>query len=136
MKRAGRSKALKRAQQRKMKGLKEIPSARVVIFPEENDGNAIVIESPKVFQMRVEGQTMFQVVGDVNEVPAEEVGFISQPEEKEEVIEPIVMAEIRDEDVQLVAATAGVGLEEARQALEQSNGEPAKAILALRSMGQ
>ncbi|MHA2272002.1 MAG: NAC domain-containing protein [Candidatus Hodarchaeales archaeon] len=132
MKRAGRGKALKRAQQRKMKGLKEIPSARVVIFPEEEEGNALVIDSPKVFEMRVEGQSMYQVVGDATEIPVEEIGAIPTPEED---VAPTPMIELREEDIQLVAAGAGVSLEEAKNALEQNNGEPAKAIMALRSMG-
>jgi len=133
MKRAGRSKALKRAQSRKMKGLKEVPSSRVVIFPEENEGNATVIEDPKVFQMRVEGQTMFQIVGESSEVPVDELDTIIPPKEEETVETPTTL-DISDEDVQLVAAQTGASLEEARNALEQNNGEPAKAIMALRSL--
>ncbi|MFW9915607.1 MAG: nascent polypeptide-associated complex protein [Candidatus Thorarchaeota archaeon] len=131
MKRAGRGRALKRAQQRKMKGLKEIPSARVVIFP-ETEGNALVIDSPKVFEMRVEGQSMYQVVGDATEIPVEEIGTVPTPEED---VAPAATIELREEDIQLVAAQAGVSLEEAKNALEQNDGEPAKAIMALRSMG-
>lgn len=115
-----------------MKGLKEIPSARVVIFPEENEGNALVIESPKVFEMRVEGQSMYQVVGDAAEIPVEEIGAIPAPEED---VTPAPAIELREEDIQLVAAQAGVSLEEAKNALEQNDGEPAKAIMALRTMG-
>lgn len=132
MKRAGRGKALKRAQQRKMKGLKEVPSARVVIYPEEKEGNALVIDNPKVFEMRVEGQSMYQVVGDAAEIPTEEIGAIPLPVE-EEASAPTI--ELREEDIQLVAAQAGVSLEEAKGALEQNDGEPAKAIMALRSIG-
>ncbi|MFX0115870.1 MAG: NAC domain-containing protein [Candidatus Hodarchaeota archaeon] len=134
MKRAGRAKALKRAQQRKMKGLKEVSSSRVVIFPDENSGNALVIDSPQVFQMRVEGQSMFQIVGDAAEVPVEELAMLpGRGEEEEEVPKPPLI-ELREEDIQLVAAQAGVSLDEAKSALEQNDGEPAKAIMALRSM--
>ena len=133
MKRAGRSKALKRAQSRKMKGLKEVPSSRVVIFPEENEGNATVIEDPKVFQRRVEGQTMFQIVGESSEVPVDELDTIIPPKEEEAVETPTTL-DISDEDVQLVVAQTGASLEEARNALEQNNGELAKAIMALRSL--
>jgi nascent polypeptide-associated complex subunit alpha len=134
MKRAGRSKALKRAQQRKMKGLKEVPSNRVVIFPEENEGNALVIDSPQVFQMRVEGQSMFQIVGDAAEVPVEELAMLPVRDEEEEEVSAPPLVELREEDIQLVAAQAGVSPEEAKNALEKNEGEPAKAIVALRSM--
>ncbi len=134
-KRAGRAKALQKAQSRKMKGLKEIPSDRVIILPKDNQGNAVVIDQPQVFGMRVEGQEAFQVVGSSTEIPVEDLDLqITQPLEPEEEPEPTISIDIREEDIQLVVAQTGVTLEEAKNALQQNNGEPAKAILTLRSL--
>lgn len=74
----------------------------------------IVIENPEVAVLEVQGQKIFQITG----------GNIS-----EKTIERKIM--IPEEDVQLVAQQANVSLEEARTALEQTNGDLAQAILLL-----
>ncbi|MBS7654494.1 nascent polypeptide-associated complex protein [Candidatus Bathyarchaeota archaeon] len=74
----------------------------------------IVIENPEVAVLEVQGQKIFQITG----------GNIS-----EKTIERKLM--IPEEDVQLVAQQANVSLEEARTALEQTNGDLAQAILLL-----
>ncbi|MCS7364480.1 MAG: nascent polypeptide-associated complex protein [archaeon GB-1867-035] len=76
----------------------------------------IKIPEPTVSVMKVSGQTIFQIIGEP---------IITKKEEK---------IEIPEEDIQLVAAQAGVTLEEARKALIQSEGDLAKAILMLTSM--
>lgn len=94
--------------------VKELGKAsRIVIELEDRE---IVIEDASVFQMKLENETMFQIVG----------GEVME-EREEEKYEP------SSEDVMLVAAQAGVSEEEARNALIEANGDLAKAILLLRS---
>ena len=77
----------------------------------------ITIEEPEVAMLEMQGQKIFQVTG----------GKIS---EKAAERKPSVVAE---EDVRLVADQTGKGLEEARKALEECQGDLAKAILLLQS---
>lgn len=74
----------------------------------------IVIENPEVAVLEVQGQKIFQITG----------GNISEKTIERKIIIP-------EEDVQLVAQQANVSLEEARAALEQTNGDLAQAILLL-----
>ena len=76
----------------------------------------LVIKEPHVLVMKISGQRVFQVMGEVEEIPVEE-----KP--------PAI--EIKEKDVQLVAAQAGVSLEEARKALEATKGDLAAAIIML-----
>jgi len=77
----------------------------------------IIIVEPEVSILEVQGQKMFQVAG----------GQIT-----EKGVERKVTA-VAEEDVRLVADQTGKGLEEARKALEESDGDLAKAILLLQS---
>lgn len=79
----------------------------------------IVIEAPEVAIVAVQGQKIFQVAG----------GSISEraPERKPQA------AVVSEEDAQLVAGQTGKSLEEARKALEECEGDLAKAILLLQS---
>ncbi|MEM1602160.1 MAG: nascent polypeptide-associated complex protein [Candidatus Bathyarchaeia archaeon] len=74
----------------------------------------IIIENPEVTVLDVQGQKIFQVMG----------GKIFERTVKRKVTIP-------EEDVLLVAQQANVSLEEARAALEQTNGDLAQAILLL-----
>jgi len=77
----------------------------------------IVIENPKVAVIKLQGQTMYQIVGgETKEVKMEE-------QKKETVLE---------DDVKLVAEQAGVSFEEAKKALEAAGGDLAQAILSLK----
>jgi nascent polypeptide-associated complex subunit alpha len=80
------------------------------------DRKEIIIEDPEVAVMEMQGQKIFQVTG----------GEISEKtvERKSVVLE---------EDVKLVADQASSSLEEARKALEECEGDLAKAILMLQS---
>lgn len=77
----------------------------------------IVIEGPEVAILEVQGQKIFQVTG----------GKIT-----EKALERKAVA-ISEEDARLVADQTGKSLEEAKQALEESGGDLAKAILLLQS---
>jgi len=74
----------------------------------------ILIENPEVAVLEIQGQKIFQVVG----------GEISEREIKKKIVIP-------EEDVQLVAQQAGVSLDRAKAALEQTQGDLAQAILLL-----
>lgn len=77
----------------------------------------ITIEEPEVAMLEMQGQKIFQVTG----------GKIT---EKTAERKPSGVAE---EDVRLVADQTGKSLEEARKALEECQGDLAKAILLLQS---
>ncbi len=74
----------------------------------------IVIEGPAVTSINLQGQRMYQIAG----------GKVTEKKLEEEL-------EIPEEDVLLVAQQAGVSMEKARAALEQAEGDLAKAILML-----
>ncbi|MEM1620211.1 MAG: nascent polypeptide-associated complex protein [Fervidicoccaceae archaeon] len=89
---------------------------RVIV--ERSSGKALVVERPAVAVLKMQGQTVIYVTGEVREV--------EQPKAEE-------VPEVREEDVQLVANEAGVSLEEARAALESTGGDIARAIILLES---
>lgn len=80
--------------------------------------NEIIIRNPQVTLMKVSGQDLYQVLGQAEQRPIEV---------KEEKLE------IPMEDIQLVAAQAGVSIDDAKKALEQTGGDLAQAILLLKS---
>jgi nascent polypeptide-associated complex subunit alpha len=77
----------------------------------------INIEAPEVAILEMQGQKIFQITG----------GKIT---EKAAERKPSGIAE---EDIKLVADQTGKSMEEARKALEESDGDLAKAILLLQS---
>ncbi len=89
----------------------DIPATRVIIETEEKN---IVITSPSVQKVNMMGQETFQIAGEVHEED-----HSSAPE-------------ISEEDVKTVMEQADVGEEEARQALEESQGDLAEAIVKLK----
>jgi nascent polypeptide-associated complex subunit alpha len=91
-----------------VKELKDVQE--VVIKTADSD---IIIENANVTIMKVQGSETYQIVGDVKEVTKE--------------------LEIPTEDIKLVMEQTGVSEEEARQALTNSNGDLAEAIVALSS---
>ncbi len=78
----------------------------------------IIIENPKVAAIKLQGQTMYQIIGnEIKEVKIEE----------QKINETVL-----EEDVKLIAEQAGVSLEEAKKALEAAGGDLAQAILSLK----
>ena len=73
----------------------------------------LIIENPSVSLMNVMGQETYQVEGNAREVELE------------------YEVEIPDEDVEMVANSAGVSEDKARQALEECKGDLAEAIMKL-----
>ena len=83
----------------------EIESSKVII---ETDSGALVIDQPQVVQITMQGQTSFQISGDVR---------------KEE--------RISDEDIKMVMEQAGCSEEQAKASLEENQGDIAQSILSL-----
>ncbi len=75
----------------------------------------IIVENPEVTVLDLHGQKIFQVTGQVVEKKIEK------------------KIEIPDEDVKLVADQTSRSMEDARQALEETDGDLAKAILLLQA---
>jgi nascent polypeptide-associated complex subunit alpha len=91
---------------------KEVPEVEEVIIRTRTKD--LVISGAQVSEVNFQGNRVFQVAGEVEEVPRETAKF-------------------SDEDVILVQQQANVSREKATAALEQSDGEVAKAILRLTS---
>ncbi len=80
----------------------------------------IVIEQPEVAILNMQGQKIYQVIGGTITEKAPERGATAKPA-------------VAEEDVQLVADQTGKSVDEARKALEECEGDLAKAILLLQS---
>lgn len=104
----------KRMMQRMGLSMDAISDVEHVII--KTSGKEITIEEPEVSILDVQGQKIFQVTG----------GKIT-----EKVVERKLA--IPEEDIRLVADQTGKSLEEARKALEECEGDLAKAILLLQS---
>ena len=84
----------------------EIDAVRVII--EKEDGK-IIIDNPSVLRVKMQGQETFQISGEIKE---EEKGF-------------------REEDIRTIMEKTGRSESEAKEALENNNGDLAEAILSL-----
>ncbi len=95
----------------------EMPDVQEVIFKTSN--KEIVVENPQVATLDLHGQKIFQVTGEriTERAVEQEVDKLAIPEE----------------DVRLVADQTGKSVEEAKRALEETEGDLAKAILLLQT---
>jgi len=108
----------KRMMQRMGMNMGEMPDVQEVIF--RTSDKEIVVENAQVAVIDMGGQKIFQVTGEVNERALEtQEAKVTIPEE----------------DVQLVADQTGKSMEDAKRALEASEGDLAKAILLLQTGG-
>jgi nascent polypeptide-associated complex subunit alpha len=83
----------------------EIPAKKVII---ETDTKKIIINNPNVTEINMQGQKTFQILGDISEEELEN--------------------KIPNEDVDLVLENTKVSKEKAKELLEKTNGDIAKAI--------
>jgi nascent polypeptide-associated complex subunit alpha len=92
---------------------------QVIIKTSDKD---ITIEQPEVAILEMQGQKIFQVIGGrvTEKAPEHAAPSPSQPI-------------VSEADVQLVANQTGKSVDEARKALEECEGDLAKAILLLQS---
>ena len=86
----------------------EILAERVTI--EKQDGSKIIIQPASVTKITMQGQESFQISGETSEEYVEKFS---------------------DDDIQTVIEKTGCSKKDAKQALENSNGDLAEAILEL-----
>ena len=83
----------------------EIPATEVIIKGEKD----YIIRNPSIIKVNMQGQETLQVSGDMEE-----------------------MDSISEDDIKTVVDQASVSEEEAKKALEESDGDLAEAILSLK----
>ena len=86
----------------------EIPSSKVTI--EKEDGSKLVIQTPAVTKITMQGQDTYQIVG--------------------EAFEETAKVEISEEDLKTIVEKTGKSKEEAKSTLEET-GDLAEAIMKL-----
>ena len=108
----------RRMMQRMGMNMDAVPDVEEVII--RTSSKEITIEQPEVTILEVQGQKIFQVIG----------GKVTEgtPQRTAPTASKLVVSEA---DVQLVADQTGKSVEEARKALEECDGDLAKAILLL-----
>ena len=104
----------KRMMQRMGLNMDTVPDVEQVLI--KTNSREIVIEEPDVAVLEVQGQRVFQVTG----------GKMNEKAVERRLVVP-------EEDVRLVADQTGKSVEDARKALEDCDGDLAKAILLLQS---
>ena len=128
------SRQVRRRMQQQGIEMDQVEATRVII---EGPEKTLVIENPEVILMKQVGQEFYQIIGEAEEYPAEEVSIkIGEliGEEAGEIGEEIeIKPTITENDILLVAAQANVDKEEAKAALEDCDGDIAKAILYLKN---
>jgi nascent polypeptide-associated complex subunit alpha len=105
----------RRMMQRMGMNMNAVPDVEQVII--KTSSKEITIEQPEVTILEMQGQKIFQVIG----------GNLTEKAPQRQASQPTVS----EEDVQLVANQTGKSVEEARKALEECDGDLAKAILLL-----
>jgi nascent polypeptide-associated complex subunit alpha len=91
----------------------QIPANKVII--EKQDGN-IIIENPSITKINMQGQTNFQISGEVSEEDGDTEGE-----------GPLAT----DEDIKIIMEKCNCLEQEAKMALEKANGDLTEAILSL-----
>lgn len=90
---------------------KDIEADEVII---KQGDKKLIIRDPKISEVEFSGQKTFQIHGNITEI-----------KESDEI-------EIKEKDINFVEDTAKVTKEKAREALEKTKGDIAKAILILK----
>ncbi|MGZ4849982.1 MAG: nascent polypeptide-associated complex protein [Candidatus Bathyarchaeia archaeon] len=111
----------KRMMQRMGMNMDSVPDVQQVII--RTSGKDIVIDEPEVAILEVQGQKMYQVIG----------GQVSEQAPSQRQTANATQPVFSEEDVRLVADQTGKSLEKAKEALEDCQGDLAKAILLLQS---
>ena len=106
----------------------EIDAEEVVIRTADEE---LVFSDAQVTRMDAQGQETYQIVG---EAATRERGASEGADESADAVESAgdeTGAGIREDDVEIVAQRAGVSADEAREALEATDGDLAAAITRL-----
>jgi nascent polypeptide-associated complex subunit alpha len=109
----------KRMMERMGLSMNPMPDVQEVIL--RTSRKEIIVENPEVAVLDMHGQKIFQVSGE--RITEKE---LEKPEKR---------VTIPEEDVRLVADQTGKSVEGAQRALEETEGDLAKAILLLQSEG-
>ena len=107
----------KRMMQRMGMNMDAVPDVEQVTI--KTSSREINIEQPEVAILEVQGQKIFQIIG----------GKVTEKTPERQASLP----KASEEDVKLVADQTGKSFDEARKALEECEGDLAKAILLLQS---
>ena len=108
-------------EQKEIDGVKEV----IIRFSDKE----WVISKPAVTMVKQAGTETYQIAGNKTERNLTKTATDSIPEEAEK---KVVEIEIPIEDAALVASQTGVNIETAKQALRETEGDLAAAILKLR----
>jgi nascent polypeptide-associated complex subunit alpha len=111
----------RRLMQRMGMNMNTVPDVQQVVI--RTSGKDIVIDEPQVAILEVQGQKMYQVIG----------GQVSEQTPSQRQAAKAEQPMFSEEDVRLVADQTGKSLEKAKEALEECQGDLAKAILLLQS---
>ena len=111
----------RRMMQRMGMNMDAVPDVQQVVI-RTNDKD-IVIDEPEVTILQVQGQKMYQIVG----------GQVSEQAPSQRQTTKTAQPGFSEEDVRLVADQTGKSFEKAKEALEECQGDLAKAILLLQS---
>ena len=98
-----------------------VPDVQQVII--RTNTKDIIIDEPQVAILQVQGQKMYQVIG----------GEVSEQAPSQRQTAKVAQPTFSEEDIRLVADQTGKSLEKAKGALEDCQGDLAKAILLLQS---
>jgi len=109
----------RRMMQRMGMNMDSLPDVEQVII--KTSSKDLLIESPEVAILNMQGQKIFQIIG----------GQITEQAPQRDTSVPKLS--VSEEDVRLVADQTGKSVEEAKAALEECDGDLAKAILLLQS---
>ena len=101
--------------------VEELDAEEVIIRTGDGD---LVFDDPEITKMDARGQETYQVIGSPEEVESGSAGGSADAGSD-------AGPSIPDEDVELVATRAGVGEDEAREALEDNDGDLAAAVADL-----
>ncbi len=98
----------------------DIDAKRVII--EKGDGN-IIIDNPSVIKINMQGQTNFQISGDIRE----EEGIKTEEDEEDEESEE----DKQEQDIELIMEKTGCTKAQAEKVLKSCHGNVTEAILEL-----
>ncbi len=101
-------------------GIKSTEMTDVKRVVMEAGAKKYIIENPQVVAIEAQGQKSFQITGNFKEVQSKSEPVNNAPSE-----------EFPETDIKLVMEQAGCSREKAVQALKDSEGEPADAIMKL-----
>ncbi len=103
--------------------VEDIEAEEVIIRTDEYD---LVFDNAEVTKMDARGQETYQVIGSPEQVESGTAGAIADADSDDDA-----SSAIPDEDVELVVTRTGVSEDEAREALEENDGDLAAAVGSL-----